>query len=153
QAAHRAYAARTLEEARNALHRADFAGTQLWLSAAREAGADGAGIDAVNNDARRAQETAANAAAKGDTSNAILSASALDIAHYVAPEFPLAARERAMTGWVELEFMVKMDGSVSDVSVVGADPAGVFETPATEAVRKWKYQPVLRDGKPINQRA
>jgi protein TonB len=54
---------------------------------------------------------------------------------------------------VDVQFLVLSDGSVSDVSVVGADPAGVFETPATDAVRKWKYQPVMRDGKPINQRA
>ena len=58
-----------------------------------------------------------------------------------------------MDGWVDLQFMVMTDGSVGDVSVVGADPAGVFETPAMDAVRKWKYQPILRDGKPINQRA
>jgi outer membrane biosynthesis protein TonB len=29
----------------------------------------------------------------------------------------------------------------------------VFEQPATEAVRKWRYRPILRDGQPINQRA
>jgi TonB family protein len=48
---------------------------------------------------------------------------------------------------------VKTDGSVSDLAVVGAEPAGVFEQPATEAVRKWRYRPIVRDGKPINQRA
>jgi protein TonB len=72
---------------------------------------------------------------------------------YTPPEFPRQAQTKALSGWVDVQFLVLSDGSVSDVSVVGADPAGVFETPAMDAVRKWKYQPVMRDGKPINQRA
>jgi TonB family protein len=149
QAAHQAFAARTLDEAKNAAHREDYAGAQHWLTEAREAGVGAASIDAVNSEIKSTQEAAA-AAAKA---NEIVPAASLNITHYVAPEFPLAARERAMGGWVDLQFTVMMDGSVSDISVVGADPAGVFETPATDAVRKWKYQPILRDGKPINQRA
>ena len=149
QAARQAFAARLLDEAKNAAHREDYAGAQHWLTEAREAGVDAANINAVNNDIKTAQD-AATAASKA---NEVVSASSLEIARYVPPEFPLAARERAMSGWVDLQFMVMMDGSVGDISVVAADPAGVFETPATEAVRKWKYQPILRDGKPINQRA
>ena len=106
-------------------------------------------INAVNNDIKSAQD----AAAAASKANEAVSASSLEITHYVPPEFPLAARERAKSGWVDLQFMVMMDGSVGDIAVVGADPAGVFETTATDAVRKWKYQPILRDGKPINQRA
>jgi TonB family protein len=149
QAARQAFAARILDEAKSAAHRADYAGAQHWLTEAREAGVDAASINAVNNDIRSGQEAAA-AAAKA---NEVVAASSLEISHYVPPQFPLAARERAMGGWVDLQFMVMTDGSVGDVSVVGAEPAGVFETPAMDAVRKWKYQPILRDGKPINQRA
>lgn len=149
QAARQAFAARLLEEAKNAAHREDYAGAQHWLAEAREAGVDAASVNAVNNDIKSAQD----AAAAASKANEFVSASSLEITHYVPPEFPLAARQRAMGGWVDLQFMVMMDGSVGDISVVGADPAGVFEAPATEAVRKWKYQPILRDGKPINQRA
>ena len=149
QAARQAFAARLLDEAKNAAHREDYAGAQHWLAEAREAGVDATSINAVNNDIKSAQD----AAAAASKSNEAVSASSLEITHYVPPEFPLAARQRAMGGWVDLQFMVMMDGSVGDISVVGADPAGVFEAPATEAVRKWKYQPILRDGKPINQRA
>lgn len=149
EAARQAFAARILDEAKNAAHRADYTGAQHWLAEARETGADAAAINAINNDIKSTQEAAA-AVAKADE---VVSASSLQITHYVPPEFPLAARERAMSGWVDLQFMVMMDGSVGDIAVVGADPAGVFETTATDAVRKWKYQPILRDGKPINQRA
>jgi TonB family protein len=146
QAAREAFTARTLDEAKNAVRRQDYAGAQRWLGEAHDAGADQASITAVNNDIRAAQD----AAKKADE---VVPAAQLDLTHYVVPEFPLAARQRAMGGWVDVQFTVETDGSVGDVVVVGAEPAGVFEQPATDAVRKWRYRPILRDGQPINQRA
>ena len=146
QAAHQAFAARTLDEAKSAAHRQDYAGAQRWLTEAHEAGVDAAGINAVNTDIKAAQDAAKKA-------SEFVTAAELEITHYVTPEFPSAARERAMSGWVDVQFMVLIDGSVSDISVIGADPAGAFEQSATDAVRKWKYRPILRDGQPINQRA
>ena len=49
--------------------------------------------------------------------------------------------------------MVGSDGAVSDVAVVGAQPVGIFEQAALDAVRHWRYQPVLRDGKAISEHA
>jgi TonB family protein len=146
QAAHQAFAARILDEAKSAAHRHDYAGAQRWLAEAHEAGVDAASINAVNTDIKAAQDAAKKA-------SEFVTAAELAITHYVTPEFPSAARERAMSGWVDVQFMVLIDGSVSDISVIGADPAGSFEQSATDAVRKWKYRPVLRDGQPINQRA
>jgi protein TonB len=54
---------------------------------------------------------------------------------------------------VDLQFLVGTDGSVSDAAVVGAQPAGIFEQAAIEAVQHWRYQPVMHDGHAINQRA
>ena len=146
QAAHQAFAARTLDEAKSAAHRQDYAGAQRWLAEAHEAGVDAASIGAVNTEIKAAQDAAKKA-------NEFVTGAALEITHYVSPAFPSAARERALSGWVDVQFMVLIDGSVSDISVVGADPAGAFEQSATDAVRKWKYRPILRDGQPINQRA
>jgi protein TonB len=144
-AAHQAFAARTLDEAKNAAHREDYPAAQRWLAEAHDAGVDAGSIAAVNNDIKAAQDTAKRA-------SEVVPATALELTHYVPPTFPASARERALSGWVDVQFMVMTDGSVSDISVEGADPAGQFEQSATEAVRKWKYRPVLRDGKPINQR-
>jgi protein TonB len=63
------------------------------------------------------------------------------------------ARQRSIGGWVDLQFVVRTDGSVADISIVGAEPVGIFEQAAMEAVRKWRYRPVIRDGHPIDQRA
>jgi protein TonB len=54
---------------------------------------------------------------------------------------------------VDLQFLVGSDGAVSDVAVVGAQPVGVFEPAALDAVRHWRYQPPLRDGHAVSQRA
>ena len=69
------------------------------------------------------------------------------------PVFPAAAREHGSSGWVEVQFLVTADGSVSDVIITGAEPVGVFEQAAVDAVRKWRYKPVERDGHAIDQRA
>jgi len=42
---------------------------------------------------------------------------------------------------------------VSDVKVVGAQPAGIFEQAALEALRHWHYQPVVHGGHIVSQRA
>jgi outer membrane biosynthesis protein TonB len=39
------------------------------------------------------------------------------------------------------------------VAVVGAEPAGIFETAALDAVRHWRYQPVVHDGRAVSQPA
>jgi protein TonB len=71
----------------------------------------------------------------------------------VAPEFPDTARARGIDGWVDLQFVVESDGAVGDVTVVGAQPVGVFEQVALDAVRHWHYQPVVHDGHAISQQA
>jgi TonB family protein len=145
-AARQAFATRTLDEAKGAVGRQDYAGAQHWLDEAHDAGVDQTRINAVNDDIRAAQETAKHA-------DDVVSAAQLELTRYVPPVFPLAARERALSGWVDVQFIVNTDGSVGDLAVVGAEPAGLFEQPATEAVRNWRYRPILRDGQPINQRA
>jgi protein TonB len=54
---------------------------------------------------------------------------------------------------VDVVFTVRTDGTVTDVSVTGAEPAGIFEQAAMSAVRRWRYDPVRKDGRAIEQRA
>jgi TonB family protein len=71
----------------------------------------------------------------------------------VDPEFPEVARENDLAGYVDLEFTVHSDGSVSDVVVLKARPAGVFEQSSVAAVSQWRYQPIERDGLPVTEHA
>jgi protein TonB len=81
-----------------------------------------------------------------------VNASALTRTRYVVPVFPVAARTRGIDGWVDLQFVVGVDGTVSDLKVVGAEPVGIFEQAALDAVRHWRYQPVVRDGHAVSER-
>jgi TonB family protein len=83
----------------------------------------------------------------------IVPAGSLELARYTAPDFPDSARLRGVSGWVDVQFLVKADGSVSDPRIVGAEPVGVFEQSAMDAIRKWRYKPVLREGSAVDQRA
>jgi TonB family protein len=146
QRARSAYGARLLDEARAALRAQDFPGTRRWLAEARGAGAEATAVAAV--------ETALNSAQKDvQQAASYLDAAALTRTRYVAPKFPDLARTRGIDGWVDLRFLVGTDGAVSDVDVLGAQPAGVFEQAALEAVRHWRYQPVVQDGHAVSQRA
>jgi TonB family protein len=144
--ARQALANRTLDEAKAAGRRQDYAGAQRWLTEAHDAGADDASIGAVEHDMTAAQD-----AAKPATE--VVQAGTLQLEHYIPPTFPPMARQRGVSGWVDVQFIVRTDGSVSDPIIMGSEPVGVFDQSAVEAIRKWRYKPVLRDGQAIDQRA
>jgi TonB family protein len=146
QRARSAYDARLLDEARAALRAQDFPGTRRWLSEARGAGAETTAVAAIETALSSAQMNAQQV-------QSYMDAAALTRTRYVAPKFPDVARTRGIDGWVDLRFVVGTDGAVSDVDVVGAQPAGIFEQAALDAVRHWRYQPVMQDSHAVSQRA
>jgi TonB family protein len=52
---------------------------------------------------------------------------------------PDAACQRRLAGWVALEFAILPDGSVADVKVTQAEPAGTFDAAASAAVAARTY--------------
>ncbi|HKF97183.1 MAG TPA: energy transducer TonB, partial [Steroidobacteraceae bacterium] len=107
---------------------------------------DPAGISRLDGALAVAQDEAQQA-------TTVVNASALTRTRYVAPQFPDIALARGIDGWVDLQFVVGTDGAVGDVAVVGAQPVGIFEQAALDAVRHWHYQPVLHDGQAVSQHA
>ncbi len=144
--ARQALANRTLDEAKAALQRQDYVGAQRWLSEARDAGMDDASMSTVEHDMTVAQDNAKRAAE-------VVPAATLELAKYVPPSFPASARQRGVSGWVDVQLLVKEDGSVSDVVITGAEPVGIFEQAAVDAVKEWRYKPVEREGHAVDQRA
>lgn len=67
----------------------------------------------------------------------------------VAPIYPDRALEEGIEGHVLLEFAVTETGAVRDAVVLEANPSGVFERAALNAVGKFKYKPRIVDGKPV----
>jgi len=70
----------------------------------------------------------------------------------VPQEYPARALERGTQGWVDIEFTVATDGTTRDVAVRAAEPAGVFDRAAVQAVGRWQYQPRVVNGTPVDQR-
>ena len=69
----------------------------------------------------------------------------------VAPRYPGKARRgQAKNGQVILRIVIEPDGKVTDVTVIRCKPTGLgFEESAIEAVKKWRYKPAMKDGKPV----
>ena len=66
----------------------------------------------------------------------------------VLPRYPSRALSRGIEGWVLLEFTIDSAGQAIDPIVIDADPRDIFERAALSAVRRWKYRPMIENGKP-----
>lgn len=64
-------------------------------------------------------------------------------------EYPANALQRGVEGTVEVGYSVTVKGAVADIKVLDANPAGIFEKAATNAVSRLRYKPVLDAGKPV----
>jgi protein TonB len=63
------------------------------------------------------------------------------------PRYPATARDAGLTGAVVVEILVGVDGRVTQAKVVRGGPP--FERATLEAVRRWRYAPVIHQGRPI----
>ncbi len=59
-----------------------------------------------------------------------------------APRYPPDALRAGTAGDVLVEFTVGTSGEVTDVRVLRANPPRVFDREATNAVRRWKFEPI-----------
>jgi TonB family protein len=135
-----------LRELRAALGRGDLAGADAWRQEAHTITFSSAELNAAETDL-------ANAHASATQRDSVVGANSLARTEYVAPKFPAATRNRNMSGWVELEFTVRADGSTSDIVVTNSSPRKTFDASAVAAVEQWHYKPVMRDGRAVDQRA
>lgn len=55
-------------------------------------------------------------------------------------------------GWVQVNFVVRADGTVADILVVDSSGTPALEQAVIEAVSTWKYEPAKLNGSPVAQR-
>ena len=67
--------------------------------------------------------------------------------HDVPPVYPYIARKAGLTGKVFLKFMVNVDGSVSDVSVLKGK--AIFQKAAIDAISQFRFKPAEHNGKVV----
>lgn len=70
----------------------------------------------------------------------------------INPDYPPRAQSRGVQGWVLLQFTITPQGTTKDVKVVDAEPKGMFDEAAIAAVSKWKYNPKVEEGTPVERR-
>ncbi|GAA6151108.1 energy transducer TonB [Pseudoteredinibacter isoporae] len=66
-----------------------------------------------------------------------------------APRYPGRAITRGIEGFVDIRFDVTKIGNTENIRIIQAQPEGIFDNAATQAVAKYKYQPALQDGEPV----
>ena len=67
----------------------------------------------------------------------------------IDPEYPERAKQQRLEGWVDVEFTITPAGTIADARVIGAQPPFVFDRAALDAIRRWRYNPKIEDGKPV----
>ena len=72
-----------------------------------------------------------------------------DLMYQVKPIYPAFARSQNLSGKVQLLATVGTNGRISKVEVISGDSALI--TAAVDAVRQWRYKPLLIDGRAVEQ--
>ncbi len=71
----------------------------------------------------------------------------------INPKYPMAALDRGVSGWVELEFTITAKGTVKDIEITRASHKRLFGRAAKRAIARWKFRPRMIDGVAVERRA
>jgi len=68
---------------------------------------------------------------------------------HVQPAYSYRLRQRNIGGEVKVKFLVGTDGMVSNISILEANPKGLFDEAVKTAVAGWKFSPGKIDGRAV----
>jgi protein TonB len=63
------------------------------------------------------------------------------------PDYPPLAKMARIQGTVRLEAIISKDGTIQELKLVSGHP--LLVKAAEEAVQRWRYQPTLLNGEPV----
>ncbi|MGE3609550.1 MAG: energy transducer TonB [Bacteriovoracaceae bacterium] len=67
----------------------------------------------------------------------------------VDPAYPRSAQARGIEGHVIIEVQISERGEVTEAHIISAEPQGIFDQVAIEAIKKWSFEPGIENGKTI----
>jgi TonB family protein len=73
---------------------------------------------------------------------------ATKIVQKLVPQYPAAAKQQGIQGAVQLMAVISAEGDVLSLNVLES-PSELLSESALTAVRQWKYEPTLLNGKPV----
>ena len=68
-----------------------------------------------------------------------------------APRYPASELASGQQGWVELNYVVTEEGKVIEPVVEASSGSRAFERAAINTVKRWRYEPAMVNGEPIQQ--
>ena len=71
----------------------------------------------------------------------------------ITPHYPGRALVQGIEGWVRLAIVVSPQGKVTEARVVDSEPKHLFDQVALDAIKRWRFKPTYKDGRPVEQRA
>jgi protein TonB len=137
-----------MERAREALDAADLVKAEAVLRQAKSLG-DSTDLEALNGRLLEAKLKADRGAQASPGNMQEVAENSLTRLKALQLKYPSRALERNIEGWVEISYTVTPKGKVVDVKALRADPVGIFEAAATDAVVHMNYKPVIKDGTAI----
>jgi TonB family protein len=135
-----------LERTRTALAAGDVDTAQTFLSRVDTLVPNMAATKALQAQLATAQQQHA-------FSSNVVQAATLKRVREVPPVYPREAERLGVKGWVDVEFTIAPDGTTQDVVVRNSQPQRTFDQAAVDAVKRWRFAPVTRDGATVAQRA
>jgi protein TonB len=69
----------------------------------------------------------------------------------INPEYPQRASSRGIEGWVQVQFTITETGTVINAKVVASDPPNIFDDAAIKAILRWRYNPMVEEGKAVSR--
>jgi len=70
----------------------------------------------------------------------------------ILPGYPADADRQHLSGQVRVQLKLEADGRISDMEIVSATPPGMFEDSTLKALRKARFAPAQKDGRPVRAR-
>ncbi|MCH2477234.1 MAG: energy transducer TonB [Gammaproteobacteria bacterium] len=71
----------------------------------------------------------------------------------INPQWPRKALVEGIEGYVVVEVLIGVDGSVRGVVVIESMPKRLFDRNVIRAVLKWKFKPRIMNGVPVERKA
>jgi TonB family protein len=134
-----------LGRARTTIESQDTLSAETWV-----AEADSLNVDASRVDSVRAALTTLRIDLE---SRKPVPANELILRDYVAPTYPNRAASRGIEGWVDVDFIVAVDGTTRDIVVTQASHDSYFRQQAAAAIEQWTFEPRNFLGETIEQRS
>jgi TonB family protein len=68
---------------------------------------------------------------------------------HIPPFYPPEAEIRGIEGEAQLLFTVTESGNVKNIVVESSKPGKIFDSAAVDSVKRWRFRPALKSGKPV----